>query len=258
MDEPPELEEPTDRLVVTGDAFGRNRKRHRMSPEDKARHLAKLAQEKDRWLRLDEGGKRAVLEAIVAGKGGFSAETIVFVCRTAFEVKDKTLFRLAYAALVKVVTPRLLRRAWGLDKDERQSQANEILALVNQAIETAKSAYAEMFFDGFTTRKAVSLFRKSVNDFERCNQRIEPIEGFDPMDQIADRVPNHDVRVLLRRAISKLPPKPREAAIQHYQFGMRKAEIAAHHEVDESTVRYWLKTANEKLGLTGAEDENED
>lgn len=259
MEEPPELDEPADLLAAAGDdPVTRVKKRTRMSPEAKARHLEHLALEKDRWHRLDTSGRRATLEAIVAGKGGFSAETLVYICRTAFEAKDKLLFRLAYAALVKIVTPRLLRRAWGIDRDDRQSQANEILALVYQAIESGKSQYAEMFFDGFANRKAVSLYRKRENEFERSNQRLEPNEEFDPLDHIAESGPNHDVRVLLRRAINKLPPNPRAAAIQHYLLGMRKAEIAAHHEVDESTVRYWLKTANEQLGLAGAEDEQSD
>ncbi|MDE2133256.1 MAG: RNA polymerase sigma factor [Alphaproteobacteria bacterium] len=207
------------------------------------------------WLALEEVQQRLALREVIEGGRAVSAEALVHMCRRAHEAGDRRMLNLAFEALSKVVTPLLLSQAWGMSREDRRDQAQQVLLETFAAIQNGKADLAESLFPAFSLRRTISLYRARRARFEGVNRRIEPTETIDPLDSIPDRVPSAEARALLTLALDKLPPKHRAAFIQYHNFDMTQEEIAAHHRVDVRTVRSWLKKASAAVGLTG--DEND-
>jgi RNA polymerase sigma factor (sigma-70 family) len=158
---------------------------------------------------------------------------------------------LAFEALGKVATPLLLSQAWGQAADEREKQAQEVLLHLFKAIQDGAAGYAEVNFASFAKRKAISLYRTRASRFEGSNTRIEPTDEVDPLDDVAPRMSSQEAQAALSRALDKLSPKIRAVFIQYHLMGLTYEEIAQQHDVDESTVRSWVKRANAIVGFAG-------
>lgn len=201
----------------------------------------------------DEAAQQAALREVIAGKRQTTAEVLITMCQRAHQEGDRATLNLAFEALSKIAAPLLLSQAWSLSAEDRRDQVQHILMEVFAAIQAGKGGFAQRHFAAFAKRRSISLYRKRRSQFEGVNKRIEPSENDDPIDGLPARLPSAEVRALLAIAIDKLPPKHRAAFIQYHRFEMTHEEIAAHHGVDESTVRYWLKKAAVATGLTGDE-----
>lgn len=212
-----------------------------------------LANERSWWSRLDENERCGALREAIGGRRSFEIETLVHIVRLAFTAGNRKLLNLAFEALIKVASPLLFSQAWGLDRDQRKSQVQEILMHTFEKIRAGKAAFAETNFASFALRKSISLYRSRQARFEGANERIEPSDTFDPLDLLPDRLPSAEDRALVRRALDRLSSKHRGAFIQYHLLGLTQDEIAAQHEVDASTIRYWLRRAKDALGLSGDE-----
>jgi RNA polymerase sigma factor (sigma-70 family) len=137
--------------------------------------------------------------------------------------------------------------------DERREQVQQILLETFTAIQSGKADFAASHFAAFAKRRSISLYRKRSGRFESVNQRDEPSEEVDPLDDVPARIPSAETRALLSHALRKLTPNHRAAFLQYHHFEMTQEEIAAHHRVDARTIRNWLKKAGDAVGLTGDE-----
>jgi RNA polymerase sigma factor (sigma-70 family) len=71
-------------------------------------------------------------------------------------------------------------------------------------------------------------------------------------------MPSPEAQALLKRAVGKLEGRLREAFIQYHVTGLTYEELAEHYDVDESTIRNWVKRANRLVGHQGGNDDHED
>ncbi len=206
------------------------------------------------WVGLDIETCRQRLQEVIRAARPATAELLVHLCRRAHGETDRRTLNLAFEALSKVATPLLMSRAWGMTAEERREQVQQILLDVFVAIQNDTANYAEAYFAAFAKRKAISLYRARQARFEGAFERIEPTEEFDPLDDLPARIPSAEARALLAKAVDNLEPKHRTAFAQYHYLEMTQREIAAYHNVEERTVRHWLKKASTAVGLTGDED----
>jgi RNA polymerase sigma factor (sigma-70 family) len=257
MEEPQEIEEPDDVAEPVASKKVGKPCRAKVGSAAAAKHLAEVDAETAQLAGMDEATLRTVLREVVAGTHIASAEALVRICRQAHEAGNRARVNFTFEALSKTAAPLLLSQAWGMAEDERKEQVQEILLELFAAIRGAKSALAERFFAAFAKRRSISLNRKREARFEGAFQKIEPVQSVesdgdtDPLDDVPDRIPSHELRVLLSCAIEKLPPKHRTAFIQYHHFGMTQEEIADQNDVDVRTVHDWLKKAAAAVGLKG-------
>lgn len=210
------------------------------------------------WYALDSEHRASLLRAAVDGTQTFSFETYVHISRHAFAAGDRRLMNLAFEALAKAATPLLLYQAKGKRRlhEDRKEQAQQILLEVFEAIRAGKADFLESNFNAFTFRRSVSHYRRRKKRFEDANQRIEPTDEFDPLDDIPARLPSQEAKALLYSALDKLPDKQRAVFIQYHLFKMTQAEIAQHHGVTVRSVYNWLKAAEAAIGLSGGDDDH--
>jgi RNA polymerase sigma factor (sigma-70 family) len=207
------------------------------------------------WYAMDRPEQLAALRAAAAGNRLFSVEALVHICCQADAARNRAGLNLAFEALSKVATPLLLSQAFGQAADERFDQVQEILLHLFKAIRSGTADYAEVNFASFAKRKSISLYRARASRFEGSYTRIEPSEELDPLDDVPDRLPSQEAQAALSRALDKLSPKFRAVFIQYHVMGLTYEEIAQQHEVDESTVRSWVKRANAIVGLAGGKND---
>jgi RNA polymerase sigma factor (sigma-70 family) len=221
--------------------------------ESKA-HLAKVADETAELNGLEPAALNKVLREVIAGSRQISTEALVRICAGTHRVGNRQLVNLSFEAVTKTATPLLLSQAFGQAEDERREQVQEILLQLFAAIRAGKSQLPERFFAKFAKRRSIDLFRRRDARFEAKSEKSEPVAEADPVDELADRTPSLEDRVLLSVAIDKLPPKLRTAFIQKHQFGMTQEEIAEQNDVDVRTVYTWLVEAATALGLKGDDE----
>ncbi len=212
---------------------------------------AEVEEDLKRWYAMNEAEQIHSLRASVEGPCEFSFEALVHISRQAFTVGDRKTLNLAFEALSKKATPLLLYQARMLPRDERSDQAQKVLLQLIKAIHADKADFAESYFAAFTLRSAISLYRKRKVRLEVVNQRSEPTNEFDPIDNLPVRMSSPEVLALLARSLDKLPVKHREVFIQYYILGMTQQEIAKHHRVTVRSVHNWLKSAKASSGLSG-------
>ena len=81
----------------------------------------------DHWSEMEPEEQRKAYRDIIAGRRTASAETMVYFCRLAHEAGDRALLNLAFEAMTKLATPKLLKSAWGQTPEDRNDQAQHIL-----------------------------------------------------------------------------------------------------------------------------------
>ena len=208
-----------------------------------------------RWYALSETERFQLLRESMERRRVFSIEALVHICRQMFASGDRKALNFAFEALSKEATPLLLSQAWGLARDERHEQVQEILLHLFEKIQINKADFAEINFAAFSRRKAISLYRKKKTRFEGANQRIERTDEFDPLDNLPARLPTPEVQALLAHSLNKLSPKHQEVFIQYHELRMTQKEISEHHGVTVRSVYNWLKSANAAIGLSGGNDD---
>lgn len=203
------------------------------------------------WDRLSADEQTAALRSEVSGRRKLSHEVLVSICCQAVEARDRKRLNLAFEALIKSATPLLLSQVRGFPKDDRPDVVQEIFTLLLKAIRAKKTDFAEICFASFSRRRANDLYRAHKRRFESKGQRIEPDVEADPVDELPGFAPNAEWWALFSTRLSKLPDTQRAYFIQHYWQGLTLKEIAAHYQVDASTVGKQLKKAVATLGLSG-------
>jgi len=203
------------------------------------------------WDDIQGVARQSALRDVIAGTRATAPEVLIRLCCMAHEQADRATLCLAFEAFAKTATPLLLSQAWGLSPSDRQDQVQEILLNTFAAIQKKKAEFAANWFAAFAKRRAISLYRKCQARFEGVNERNEPTEDNDPLDEIPARIPSAEARAMLGAALRKLPAKQRAAFIQLHLLRMKQTEIATHHNVSVRTVHSWLKAAEGAVGLTG-------
>ena len=240
---------------MTGDPEESNMSHGPAPPLANGERRPEVEEELRRWYAMNETEQLHSLRAFVKGPCEFSLEALVHISRQASTVGDCKTLNLAFEALNKEATPLLLYQARRLTRDERFEQVQEVLLQLFKAIRADKADFAESNFAAFALRRAISLYRKWKVRFEGVNQRVEPTNEFDPLDDLPVRMPSAEVLALLAHSLDKLPPKHLEVFIQYYRLGMTQQEIAEHHRVTVRSVHNWLKSAKGAMGLSGGKDD---
>jgi len=190
-------------------------------------HLVKIEAETAQLNGLDAAELYKALRDAIAGSRKITTEALVRICAGACAAADDRLVKLSFEALVKSATPLLLSQAWGLSEDQAEEQAQEIFAQLFVAIRTGKSGLAGRFFAAYARRRSISEHRKREARIEGALTRIEPVDDLDPIDEVPDRIPSHELRTLLQREIERIKePDHRSAFIKYHYFGMTQEEIA--------------------------------
>jgi len=254
MAEQQDAEELEDDDLLDGDDEAPGRPKSKAATAALKAHLAKVASETAELNGLDPAALNSALREVIAGLRQVSTETLIRVCAGAHRAGNRRLVNLSFEAVTKTATPLLLSQAFGQAEDERKDQVQEILLQLFAAIRAGKSQLPERLFAKFAKRRSIDLFRRRDARFEAKSERSEPVAEADPVDDLPDRTPSLEDRVLLSIAVEKLPPKLRTAFIQKHRFGMTKEQIAEQNDVDVRTVYSWLKETAIALGMKG-EDE---
>lgn len=231
-------------------------------PDDLAarreRHLAEITAETNHLTAMDWPALGAELKNIIAGNLQVSTEALVRICRRIHEEGDRRKLNLAFEAVSFTATPALLRRLardHTMTPEDREDGAQQILLELFKAISSGKSSLAETFFAAFAKRRAVDLFRRRQSKIEGKLHKAESTDDLDPLDTVPARQPSAEARALAAVAIDKLPTKLRVPFVQRHRLDMKQEEIAHQHGVDVRTVRTWLKTAEEMLGMHGEDND---
>jgi RNA polymerase sigma factor (sigma-70 family) len=234
------------------DAFG-------VPPLKKYTRRDDVAAELLRWHALEESARADQQRDAASGVKTWSPETLMHATRRAYAEGNRRKYLLAFEAFAKRATPLLLSQAGDVADHEREDHAHEILLRTWKDIQADKAEYAEAYFADYAKNKAIDLHRARKSTFEGAYRREEPSgpsdagDGpeTDPLDDLADRMPSPEARAMLARSVGKLEGKRRDVFIQYHVNGLTYEEIAAHHEVDESTIRNWVKRANALVGHQG-------
>jgi RNA polymerase sigma factor (sigma-70 family) len=219
-----------------------------------------------RWYVLQEPERLEEVRDAAAGARSWSPEALMHATRQAYAEGTRRKYLLAFEAFAKRATPLLLSQARDAAEHEREDQVQEVLLRTWKDIQADKAEYAEANFADYGKNKAIDLHRVRASKFEGAYKREEPSgprdasDGAetDPFDAIPDRMPTPEARALLARSVGKLEGKFREVFIQYHVTGLTYEEIAAHHDVDESTIRNWVKRANALVGHQGGKHDRED
>jgi RNA polymerase sigma factor (sigma-70 family) len=241
------------------DAFG-------IPPLKKYTRRSDLVAELLRWYVLQESERLEELRDAAAGTPSWSPEALMHATRQAYAEGNRRKYLLAFEAFAKRATPLLLSQARDATENEREDQVQEVLLRTWKDIQADKAEYAEANFADYGKNKAIDLHRARASKFEGAYRREEPSSPrdasdgseTDPFDTIADRTPTPEARALLTRSVGKLEGKFRDVFIQYHVEGLTYEEIAEHHEVDESTIRNWVKRANALVGLRGGKHDRKD
>lgn len=207
-----------------------------------------VEEELRRWYAMNEEERLLSLQECVEGRHEFSNEALVHINRQAFRDDNRSVLNLAFEVLSKQAARLLISQAWGLPRDERLEQAQEVLLQLFKLIKDNKADFAESQFTAFAHRKAISLYRKRKAHFESHKERIEPTEESDPINNLRARTATPEQLTQISRSLDKLSAKQREVFLQYHYLGMTQEEIAEHHGVTVRSVYNWLKSAEQTLG----------
>jgi RNA polymerase sigma factor (sigma-70 family) len=221
-----------------------------------ARRRLEIEAELAEWNRFSSEDQTAALRNEVCARPRLSHEVLVCICRQAVKANDRKRLNLAFEALSKSATPLLLSQVRGFPKEDRRDAVQEILTLLFKAILAKNTDYAEVCFASFSRRRAIELYRAHKRHFESVAQRIEPAADTDPIDDLPGFAPNAEWWALFSTKLNKLPDIQRAYFILHYRQALTLKEIAAHYQVDASTVGKQLKKAVATLGLSGAHNDH--
>jgi RNA polymerase sigma factor (sigma-70 family) len=257
MAEPVELDDPKDDLppVPSGAGVAKHTGGSAVPPVKNGPRLPEVESELVAWYAMDRTQQVAALRATAAGNRRFTVGALVHISCQAHAAGSRADLNLAFAALTQMATPLLLSQAWGVAADERQDQAQEVLLHLFKAIQGGTADYAEVNFPSFAKRKSISLYRTRASRFEESYTRLDPTDELDPLDTVADRAPSQEAQAALSRALDKLAPELRAVFIQYHVMQLTYEEIAQQLDVDESTVRKWIKRANAIVGIGGGKDD---
>lgn len=207
-----------------------------------------VEEELRRWYSMNEKERLLYLQECAKGYREFSIEAFVHISRQAFRNGNRRDFNLAFEVLSKRATPLLLSQAWRLAREDRLDQAQEVLLQLFKLIKDNKADFAESQFAAFARRKAISLSRKGKARFESRNERIEPTEESDPIDDLSARKVTPEELTQISRSLDNLSVKHQQVFLQYHYLGMTQEEIAEHHGVTVRSVYNWLKSAEQTLG----------
>ena len=217
-------------------------------------HLAEVASETAALSALPPSELRSALHEVVAGSRKVHHETLVRLSVAAQGAGDRALLSLAFAALSKAAAPLLASQAWDVGNADMPDQVQEILMGLFEEIRKGRADMAGRVFAGWAKRRSVSLYRKRSARFEGSSDRVEPTADEDPLDEIAERIPDQEARVLLERGIGKLPEKLAAAFIRVHILGMTHGEVAKELNINVRTLHDWLKKASKALGHNGDDE----
>lgn len=208
--------------------------------------------ELDAWRLMDSGQRCTVLDAIIRGKRAVRPEVLVYECIRAHKERSRHMLNLAFEALSKRAGPLLLRQARGLPHHERQSQAQQVLLDLFEAIINGRASFAQNRFAAFAKRRAISLYRKRCARLEGAYDCILPVEeDSELLLDLSRRRPSTEALALLECAEDRLPEKQRHVFIQYHHLQMTQQEIATQYGVSVRTVYNWIKEAEAAIGYSG-------
>jgi len=255
MEEPRELEEADEATDPETDQAASGMPNRRILATRK--HLAEVDFETEFLGKLPPTELRSALREVVAGSRAVLPESLVRLAVTAHHARDRRLLSLSFEALTKTVTPLLANQAWDLNGEDIRDQVQEVLERLFEDIREGKTGMAGRVFAAWAKRRSIDLYRKRVARFEGAFARKEPTPDGDPLDDVSDRIPSQEARVMLGRHIRKLPTIHALAFIRVHVFGMTRAEVAKQMDVDVRTLHDWLKKSAEVLGRDGEDDETD-
>ena len=92
------------------------------------------------------------------------------------------------------------------------------------------------------------MCRKRKARFEGRNERIEPTEESDPVDDLRARIVTPEELAQISRSLDNLSAKHQQVFLQYHYLGLTQEEIAQHHGVTVRSIHNWLKSAEQTLG----------
>lgn len=241
------------------DAFG-------VPPLVKYKRRPEVTEELRRWYALDETARLEELKRAAVGAKSWSIEVLMHAVRQAYAEGNDRKYLLAFNAFATRATGLLMSQARKQNAGEGEDHAQDVLLVVARDVQAGKGEYAEANFADYALRKAIDAHRRSEATLEGKLDRAEPSgpddaedgRASDPLDEVADRMPSPEAQALLKRAVGKLEGRLREVFIQYHVTGLTYEELAEHYDVDESTIRNWVKRANRLVGHQGGKDDHED
>jgi|ERR1700735_1902824 len=222
-----------------------------LPPLAMGRRRPEVEEELVKWHQMSKTDQDTALRAGTAGYRLWSHEALLHICRQAHKAGDIKRLNLAFEALTRAATPLLLSQLRFFPRSDRVDQVQEILLRLFKAITGDKADFAEFSFAAFAKRRAVELFRSYKARFEAVNDRVEPDQDSDPVDELPDKAHDAEMLALYSVAREKLPPNLRTVFLQYYKLGLNMGEIAAQHGITASAVGKRLKKATDMLSHLG-------
>ncbi|MCA1373569.1 MULTISPECIES: sigma factor-like helix-turn-helix DNA-binding protein [unclassified Bradyrhizobium] len=225
-----------------------------------------VAEELERWYALSDIAQGEEIKRAVAREKRWSIETFVHAVIAAYASGDKRKYIQTFNGFATRATSLLWAQSRKLKAPDKEDHAQEVLLLTAKDVQSGKAEYAEANFADYAMRKGIDVSRRRDAAFEGKFIAVEPDTSVhsedgdspDPLDTVAERVPSPEARALLRHSVGKLEGVLREVFIQYHVHGLTYEEIAEHHDVDESTIRNWVKRAGRLVGHQGGNDDHED
>jgi RNA polymerase sigma factor (sigma-70 family) len=230
-------------------------------PLVKYRRRLELAEELNQWYALDGAAQLDELRRVAGGEKRWSIEIFVHLVRQAHAASDRRAHIEAFNAFATRATPLLTRQAVKYDAGDDEDHAQDVFLIVEKEVQAGKAEYAEANFADYAMRKAIDAHRRKEATIESQRERAEPStpndedEGdpVDPIDEIEDRMASPEIQGLLRNAVGKLEGKLRDVLIQYHVHRLTLEELAAHYDVDPTTISNWLKQALKLAGRQGGQ-----
>ena len=207
--------------------------------------------ELQRWHALPRTDKIAALRSAIRLGSGFECESLVHACRFSTTQGDRELFNLAFEALEKAATPKLMKQLGGESRQDRNDRVQAVMIKVFEAIREGKADFAESNFHAFTKRKSIDVYRKRNRQLEGQHLQLDRTEESDPIEGIPKRQLDPEQWALVSDQLQRLSGRMRAAFVQWHYWGFTQDEIAQHHGVSARTIRNWLTTADKILNGTG-------
>jgi RNA polymerase sigma factor (sigma-70 family) len=249
---------PARRKDGTADAFG-------VPPLAKYKRRPELTEELRRWYALEGTARLDELRRAAGGERRWSIETLMHAVRQAWTAGDRRAYVQTFNAFATRATPLLMQQARKHNAGEDEDHAQEVLLRTAKDVQAGKAEYAEANFADYAMRKAIDGHRRVDTRLESKLKRAAPqkakgeddSDGLDPLDAVPNRLPSPEARALLKLSVGKLEGDLRDVFIQYHVHGLTYEEIAEQHEVDESTIRNWVKRAGRLVGHQGGNDDHE-
>lgn len=205
-------------------------------------------------------------------------EALLYMARHGHGYKDKDTFFLAFEGLTKCALPMIrsqMRRLYRISDADLKDHAQVVFENIFLRISEGNKAldYGERFFHSFILKRSLDAMKSADHPWEpkyrnavaalseAYGKAVRPINGDgerapveadarilsqaeDPAERAAGQEELEDVR----RRLLDVPENACEAHIQSHVLKMTHAEIAAHFDVDERTIRNWLPLVSKALG----------